>query len=86
MREDGMRLDRLLLTTSSSFTPSGTGPPESVFASNALSSEGAILAMSYDGSAPELPLLFESDLLKSINVVAWNRNLRLFPDSTRQKP
>ena len=29
MREDGFRLDRLLLTTSTSFTPAGDGPPES---------------------------------------------------------
>ncbi|PAP76670.1 hypothetical protein BSZ37_09565 [Rubrivirga marina] len=29
MREDGLVLDRLLLTTSASFTPSGAGPPES---------------------------------------------------------
>ncbi len=29
MREDGVRIDKLLLTTSSSFTPSGPGPAES---------------------------------------------------------
>jgi N-acetylneuraminic acid mutarotase len=29
MREDGFRLDRILLTTSAGYTPSGTGPPES---------------------------------------------------------
>jgi YD repeat-containing protein len=29
MREDGFRVDRLLLTTNSAFTPSGTGPAES---------------------------------------------------------
>lgn len=28
-REDGLRLDRILLTTDSSYTPSGNGPPES---------------------------------------------------------
>ncbi len=29
MREDGLYLDRILLTTNASFTPSGDGPPES---------------------------------------------------------
>ncbi|HEX8747520.1 MAG TPA: kelch repeat-containing protein, partial [Pyrinomonadaceae bacterium] len=29
MREDGIRIDRLLLTTSAGFTPTGTGPAES---------------------------------------------------------
>ena len=33
MREDGFRLDRLLLTTSASYAPAGEGPPESTRAS-----------------------------------------------------
>ncbi|MGD9573565.1 MAG: hypothetical protein AB7V62_16930, partial [Thermoleophilia bacterium] len=29
MREDGMRVDRLLLTTDAGYVPAGTGPAES---------------------------------------------------------
>jgi hypothetical protein len=95
MREDGMRLDRLLLTTNSALTPSGTGPAESTFASNTfildnpmlLSTSGQMtLAFNEQRVPTELPGLFESDALKAINVVAWNRNLKLFPTSIRQKP
>jgi hypothetical protein len=30
-REDGLRLDRILLTTDSNYNPTGDGPPESEF-------------------------------------------------------
>lgn len=86
MREDGMRLDRLLLTTSASFTPTGTGPAQSVIASNSTFSDSMMLPPGYESSRPEFSALFESDLLKSINVLAWNRTLRLFPASIQQRP
>ena len=30
MREDGFRVDRLLMTTDAAFSPTGTGPPASL--------------------------------------------------------
>jgi hypothetical protein len=90
MREDGLRLDRLLLTTSSSLTPSGTGPAESSIASNTSSFSEPMFAMTatiYEqGSPTGLPLLFESELVKSINVMAWNRSVKLFPASIQTRP
>jgi hypothetical protein len=88
MREDGLKIDRLLLTTNATLVPSGAGPPESVFASNLrlgieadpLFSRMSVAMMNEQVERPDvLPALFESDLVKTMYAVAWDRNQRLFP-------
>jgi YD repeat-containing protein len=57
MREDGFRLDRLLLTTNSSFTPSGSGPAESPRGSGGSSAAAAGAPTAPIAAAPATPTL-----------------------------
>ena len=87
MREDGMRLDRLLLTTNASFIPSGTGPAQSLFATSVqplseplmFSFGGETATASNQQKRPQPALLFESYAIKSIEAAAWSRHRSLFP-------
>ncbi len=59
MREDGFLLDKILLTTDSAFTPTGTGPAESAQVSTgpslAIGRSGANLVITYSGTLLSAP-------------------------------
>jgi hypothetical protein len=59
MREDGLSIDKIILTTDSAFTPTGTGPAESAQVGSgptlSIGRSGANIVITYTGTLLSAP-------------------------------
>ncbi len=79
MREDGMRLDRVILTTDPAFVPTAAGPPES---SRGIA--GAVVASS--DWRPPPPLAVCAGLLFGASLLSWVWLVTSSNTRSRRKP